>query len=66
MQITLNGQQKELTQTQSLQGVIDQFCKNSHLAIAEINGNIVKNTQWEKTAVKDGDTIELVRFVGGG
>ena len=25
-----------------------------------------KNPQWEKTIIKEGDTVELVSFVGGG
>ena len=32
----------------------------------ECNGEIVPKAQYEKTVLKDGDTLEIVSFVGGG
>lgn len=32
----------------------------------EINGEIVFKSQYEKTVLRDGDTVEIVNFVGGG
>jgi len=66
MNITLNGQDKELTHIQNLNEIINRFCKDSQHVIAEVNGEIVKNPQWHETAINDGDMIELVNFVGGG
>ena len=66
MQIILNGQQKEFINQENLNGVICQLCKDSHPVIAEVNGHIIKNTLWDKTLLKDGDTVELINFVGGG
>ena len=66
MKIILNGQEKQLTSTQSLNQLIEQFCKQNNRVIAELNGEIVKSQQWEKTSLNDGDKIELVSFVGGG
>ncbi len=66
MKITLNGQVKEFPSTPNLENIIGQFCKNKNPVIAELNGEIIKNPQWEKTIIKEGDTIELVSFVGGG
>ena len=65
MKIRINGQEKVLTQPQNLQSLIKEYSKNTRV-IAEINGDIVKNETWEQTLIKDGDTIELVAFVGGG
>lgn len=69
MKITINGQVKELSSATNLKDVISQFCKDersSSRVITELNGDIVKCAQWPETQVKDGDTIELVSFVGGG
>ena len=66
MKITLNGTEKNLTQMQNLREIVAQFCKNTERVIAEVNGQIIKNPQWEETVLKDGDTVELVSFVGGG
>ena len=32
----------------------------------EINGEIVPKAQYESTVLHDGDTVEIVSFVGGG
>ncbi len=32
----------------------------------EINGNILPKSQYENTVFADGDTVEIVGFVGGG
>ena len=66
MKITINGQPKNFNSPTQLNDVIAQFCKSSSRVIAELNGDIVKKTSWNITSVKDGDTVELVSFVGGG
>ena len=69
MKITINGQIKEFSSSASLKDVIAQFCKDQrslNRIITELNGDIVKSAQWPETQVKDGDTVELVNFVGGG
>ena len=66
MQITLNGQAKEFEQKIKLQNLIEQFCQSTSRIIAEVNGEIIKSPRWQETEIKDGDQIELVRFVGGG
>ena len=32
----------------------------------ELNGDIVPKSQYSETVLKDGDSIEIVSFVGGG
>ncbi len=66
MYITLNGQKKEVSPSQNLREVIVQFSQSPAVLIAEVNGAIVKKKQWDEIRVNDGDTIELVSFVGGG
>ena len=66
MNITLNGQTKEINASQSLKDVVRRFCPNTTPVIAEVNGAIVKNPQWDTVTVKEGDSIALVNFVGGG
>ena len=66
MQVTLNGQNKDLSENTSLTALIDQVSKDNKRIIAEINGTIVKKEQWDQTQLSNGDEIELVTFVGGG
>ena len=66
MLITLNGKTKELLNTPNLKKVIEQFCKDKTPVIAELNGEIIKTPHWENAILTEGDTLELVSFVGGG
>ncbi len=66
MKIILNGQQRDLPASTNLQNVVDLFCKGTVRVMAEVNGQIIKRPQWSKTAVNNGDAIELINFVGGG
>lgn len=34
--------------------------------VVEINGNIIPKNSYTETLLKDGDTVEVVSFVGGG
>ena len=66
MKIMVNGKSREYDNSQSLKDVITSVCQDSSKVIAEVNGTIVKSPQWPETTIKDGDSIELVSFVGGG
>ncbi len=66
MHITLNGQRKLMPDNLSINQMVEELCKDKTPVIAEVNGIIVKKPEWEQTALRDGDTIELVSFVGGG
>lgn len=55
-----------MTGPQNLGEVIGQFCRNTTHVIAEINGDIIRPPQWDEVMIKEGDTIELLNFVGGG
>lgn len=66
MKITINGTTKEFTTSCLLSDIVKQYCKEPKHIITELNGQIVVSSNWEKTTLKDSDTIELVAFVGGG
>lgn len=42
-----------------------QGYRSSHLAV-ELNGTVVAKEAYDRTLVWDGDTLEVVSFVGGG
>lgn len=66
MHITINGQKKEIAPSQNLREVIVRVSQSPAVLIAEVNGAIIGKAQWDALRVNDGDTIELVSFVGGG
>ena len=66
MRIIVNGTGRDINAPADLKTLVDQFCKDSKHIIAELNGQIIKRPQWESQKLSEGDTLELVNFVGGG
>ncbi len=62
----VNGTHTELTFTQSLQDfLVSQKHDVSRIAV-ELNGEIVPKATYSQVMLDNGDTLEIVRFVGGG
>lgn len=66
MQIILNGQQKNLDSNITLSTLLDSLDLQPDTVVVEINGRIIKPGQNPLPGLKDGDKVELIRFVGGG
>jgi sulfur carrier protein len=66
MHITLNGEKKEVPGELTVFGLLD-FLQIQHQRVAvELNQEIVKKERYDSTAVKEGDSLEVVSFMGGG
>lgn len=66
MKVTINGISKELSGNTQLSDLVSQFCKHPKSIITEVNGQIITSKDWNTISIKEGDTVELVAFVGGG
>lgn len=67
MQVQLNGERREfLRQNLSLSELIQELSLAPQRIAVEVNKQIVRRGEWETTAIKEGDQIEIVHFVGGG
>jgi len=66
MDITINGTPQQFSSAKNLFEIVSSFCKQPKHVITELNGTIVPADQWTQTTLSDGDTLELVTFVGGG
>ena len=66
MNITLNGEIKELEQPVSLDRLLELFSLPSQRIAVELNREVVRRKDWENVTVKADDRIEIVHFVGGG
>ncbi len=65
MRVQLNGVPFE-TGAQTLMELIGEKGLDKGCLVVEYNHNVVGQADWEKTVIKEGDTIELLSFVGGG
>jgi len=66
MNIRLNGQNVTLPQIATISGLLAHYKLQERILVVERNGEIVDRSAYEQTPVMDGDTIEIVHFVGGG
>lgn len=64
--ITLNGEPRQLNEEIDLESLIDLFSLPRKRVAVEVNHAVVRRVDWPDLAVKDGDTLEVVHFVGGG
>lgn len=67
--ITLNGEEKEFGDDdfpQTIKDLAEKLGLKTGAMIAEVNGKIVKNTEFEQFKIEPESSIELVQFVGGG
>ena len=64
--ITVNGKPRNIERELDLPDLLAQFDVNPKLVAVAINGDVVPKTQYTSARVRAGDTIEIVRMVGGG
>ena len=65
--LKINGQEKEFEKVPStLVELLDKMKINHATIVAEIDGDIIERDKFAETAIKSGQQIELIRFVGGG
>jgi sulfur carrier protein len=65
MEIRVNGE-VIATDAPSLYELIVSMKFDPTRVAAELNGKIVPRAEFKDTAVKNGDSLEIVHFVGGG
>ncbi|MBW1752792.1 MAG: sulfur carrier protein ThiS [Deltaproteobacteria bacterium] len=67
MEITVNGEKRTgLTSPLTIAELLEQLGINPKSIIVELNFEIVTKNKVNETIVRDGDTIEIIRLVGGG
>lgn len=66
MNIKVNGENREFAEATTLQQLVQSLGLESKVMAAAVNMEIVKQDAWDNAVLNDGDTIELLDFVGGG
>ena len=64
--ITLNGDPLDVPGPASVTELLKSLEIDARRVAVEHNLVIVKRTAFDHTMVRDGDTVEIVNFVGGG
>ena len=66
MQITLNGEQFELDRPVSVTELLTRLDIDPRRVAVEHNLAILKRQRFSEVVLSEGDTVEIVNFVGGG
>lgn len=66
MQITLNGEPREIAPGTTLADLVESLPGDPRGIAIELNREIVPKSQHGATVLEAGDALEVVQFVGGG
>ena len=64
--ITLNGKPHGLKGRTSITALLASLEINPRQVAVAVNGEVVPRDTWANAEIGDGDTVEVVRAVGGG
>ena len=65
MKLIINGTEREFS-VANVAALIEALQMKGDRVAVELNGDIVSRARWAESALKDGDKLEIVHFVGGG
>ncbi len=67
MKLVVNGEETTVGERLTITELLEQQqVKMPEMVSVELNGRILKRTEFESTKVQDGDKIEFLYFMGGG
>ncbi|AMA73889.1 MULTISPECIES: sulfur carrier protein ThiS [Aneurinibacillus] len=67
MTLTINGETQTVPDTiENVRQLLEYLHIQNRIVIVEVNREILQKEQHAVTRLSNGDTIELVHFVGGG
>ena len=67
MKLTINGKDTDLGDSLTVsQLLVEQKVKMPEMVSVELNGRILKRSEFDATGLADGDKIEFLYFMGGG
>ncbi|MDQ7797892.1 MAG: sulfur carrier protein ThiS [Candidatus Edwardsbacteria bacterium] len=66
MRIILNGNKYELAGPASIEDLLKDLGQDGSRLVVELNARIVSKENYTATMLKEGDSLEMVRLVGGG
>lgn len=64
--VTVNGDEREIAADQSVKSFLESLDLHPGMVVVERNRQILDRDMYGEVVVEEGDTLELVHFVGGG
>jgi len=67
MKVTINGKPDDIVEGLTVDRLLaEQEVKMPEMVSVELNGDILRRSQFHCAVVKEGDQIEFIYFMGGG
>ena len=66
MTLEVNGETCSVPHLSSVRELLEYLKIGKDRIAVELNRQIIRRGEWDATALKDRDRIEIVQFVGGG
>ena len=66
MVVNVNGAAREIEPGCTGAALLEQLGLNAKTVVVQLNDEIVDRNTFAAAHIQEGDTVELVRFVGGG
>ena len=66
MKVTVNDKLREIDEGTTVFDLVESVGLDPDAIVVEHNAVVLERERYDDTTLTDGDTLELVRFVGGG
>lgn len=66
MIVHINGEEREIAAGLSVAQLLEELGIRPGRVVVELNRNVLSRDGFGATSLKEGDTVEIVQFVGGG
>jgi sulfur carrier protein len=66
MTIRLNGKSREVRDGLTVRSLLEELELHPGMVVVELNRDILDRDRYADVSIHDGDSLELVHFVGGG
>ncbi len=67
MNLVVNGKKIDFTDSLTVSGLlVKEDVKMPEMVSVELNGKILKRSEFETTSLKDDDKVEFLYYMGGG
>jgi sulfur carrier protein len=66
MKLKINGTETEIQDSLTVSGLLETLQIEPGRVAVEVNMQIIKKCDFQGQILKDGDSLEIVNFVGGG
>jgi len=63
--LTVNGERRDVPEGLTVGALVARLGIRGRVAV-ELNGEVLRQAQHPEVTLRDGDTLEVVTFVGGG